>query len=239
MRPQAAELHTEPAHKEEHMIISRWRGFEIDSSEGYFDVRENLNSEEQGLEILYQLLANPLLMNKIGFALAAKKEATLRSPEEVVLHFDYSRIDEKVRNQVMEAARDIKPRLKSLAREIFMIGRRLNEAKAVLPHGEWQSWLQEEFNLSVRSAQNFMAVDNRLSGKNANFAFLDPSALYLLAAPSTPGPISGISPPIDVTADVVACVPGSRRNSAGIMPGPTTCRIWLMSRMRRSFSIVV
>jgi hypothetical protein len=119
-------------------------------------------------------------------ALATQREATLLSPEEVELFFDYSRIDEKARSQVMEAARDIKPRLKSLAREIFTIGRHLNAAKALLPHGEWQSWLQDEFNLSVRSAQNFMAVDNRLSGKNANFAFLDPSALYLLAAASTP-----------------------------------------------------
>lgn len=119
-------------------------------------------------------------------ALATQREATLLSPEEVGLFFDYSRIDEKARGRVMDAARDIKPRLKSLAREIFTIGRHLNTAKSLMPHGEWQNWLQEEFNLSARSAQNFMAVDNRLSGKNAKFAFLDPSALYLLAAPSTP-----------------------------------------------------
>lgn len=119
-------------------------------------------------------------------ALATQREATLLSPEEVELFFDYSRLDEKARDRVMDAARDIKPRLKSLAHEIFTIGRQLNAAKSLMPHGEWQNWLQEEFNLSVRSAQNFMAVDNRLSGKNAKFAFLDPSALYLLAAPSTP-----------------------------------------------------
>ena len=36
------------------------------------------------------------------------------------------------------------------------IGRRLEEAKAMLPHGEWGAWLKKELDFSQSTAQNFM-----------------------------------------------------------------------------------
>lgn len=38
------------------------------------------------------------------------------------------------------------------------IGRRLKEAKSMLPHGEWGRWLQEEVEFSQSSANNFMRI---------------------------------------------------------------------------------
>ena len=38
------------------------------------------------------------------------------------------------------------------------IGRRLEEAKAMIPHGAWGEWLKRELNYSQSSAQNFMRV---------------------------------------------------------------------------------
>lgn len=38
------------------------------------------------------------------------------------------------------------------------IGRRLVEAKALLPHGEWGDWLREQVDFSQRTANNFMRV---------------------------------------------------------------------------------
>jgi len=38
------------------------------------------------------------------------------------------------------------------------IGRRLEEAKAMLPHGEWGAWLKRELDYSQSTAQNFMRV---------------------------------------------------------------------------------
>ena len=38
------------------------------------------------------------------------------------------------------------------------IGRRLCEAKAMLPHGEWGTWLKEEVDFSQSSANNFMRI---------------------------------------------------------------------------------
>lgn len=38
------------------------------------------------------------------------------------------------------------------------IGRRLEEAKAMLPHGEWGAWLKRELDYSQSTAQNFMRI---------------------------------------------------------------------------------
>lgn len=119
-------------------------------------------------------------------ALTTQREVTLSSPDEEVLRFDYNRIAEKHRKQVIEAARDIKPRLKRAATDIFAVGQRLNQIKNLLPHGDWLDWIQEEFDLSERLVRNFMSVDRRLGSKSAKFADLPPSSLYLLASPSTP-----------------------------------------------------
>ena len=41
---------------------------------------------------------------------------------------------------------------------IIEIGRRLEEAKSLLPHGEWGRWLGEEVNFSQSTANNFMKL---------------------------------------------------------------------------------
>jgi hypothetical protein len=57
-----------------------------------------------------------------------------------------------------------------------------------LEHGEWQAWLAENFDLSLRTAQNYCAAAEyvaRAKGKSAtvaDFANLSPSVLYHLAA---------------------------------------------------------
>ena len=74
------------------------------------------------------------------------------------------------------------------------IGRRLEEAKAMLPHGEWGAWLKNELDYSQSTAQNFMKVfreygDNQQSmfggaPKSQTFGNLTYSkALRLLAIP--------------------------------------------------------
>ena len=74
------------------------------------------------------------------------------------------------------------------------IGRRLEEAKAMLPHGEWGAWLKRELDYSQSTAQNFMRVfreygDSQQSlfggtAKSQTFGNLTYSkALRLLAIP--------------------------------------------------------
>lgn len=73
--------------------------------------------------------------------------------------------------------------------DVVEIGRRLTDAKRRLRHGTFLVWIAAEFGWSERTAENFMRVYD-LQGRFANFADLDVpiSALYLLAAPSTPEP---------------------------------------------------
>ena len=42
-------------------------------------------------------------------------------------------------------------------------GKRLIAIKKKLPHGEWQNWLKDNFNLSYRSAAQFMQIAERFS----------------------------------------------------------------------------
>jgi hypothetical protein len=100
--------------------------------------------------------------------------------------FDYGELDSETRIVVQQKTGEIKERLKRTASDIIEVGERLNDIKARLGHGRFAPWLNSEFNWSVRTAQNFMAVADAF--KNANFAYLDlaPSALQALAAPSVP-----------------------------------------------------
>lgn len=102
------------------------------------------------------------------------------------LRYNYSEISAEHRETVREAAIDIRQRTKRASEDIVAIGRKLCEVKELLPHGQFTDWVTEEFDLSIRTAQNLMAVANRFEGKNATVAFLGTSVLYLLAAPSTP-----------------------------------------------------
>ena len=68
---------------------------------------------------------------------------------------------------------------------IIEIGKRLNEAKAQLSHGEWLPWLREKVGISERSAQDFMRLAREYS-KSAEIADLGASkALALLALPAS------------------------------------------------------
>lgn len=44
------------------------------------------------------------------------------------------------------------------------IGKRLKEVKAMLPHGTWGTWLQDNVDYSERTAQNLMALHDTYSG---------------------------------------------------------------------------
>jgi hypothetical protein len=47
-------------------------------------------------------------------------------------------------------------------------------------------WIEAEFEMAERTARNFMNVAERYASKSATVADLAPTALYELAAPSTP-----------------------------------------------------
>ena len=72
-------------------------------------------------------------------------------------------------NVPMAAQRDIRTvtaEIRSLHRQAqcmvlgyaIEIGRKLKEAKTLLPYGQWGQWLREEVEFSQSTAQNFMKI---------------------------------------------------------------------------------
>lgn len=70
-------------------------------------------------------------------------------------------------------------------RSAIEIGKKLNEAKALVAHGEWGDWLQENVNYSQSTANNFMRVADEYG---SNFQALEnlsyTQAVALLAVPA-------------------------------------------------------
>jgi hypothetical protein len=102
--------------------------------------------------------------------------------------FDYTSLDAETSQFLQQQTSEIRVLMKRTVQGIFEIGQKLIEVKKRLGYGRFGSWLQAEFNWDERTARRFMSVASRFGGKldklsEINFA---PSALYLLAAPSTP-----------------------------------------------------
>ena len=99
--------------------------------------------------------------------------------------FDYASLDAGISQFVREQTGEIKGLMKRTAQGIVEIGQKLIEVKAKLGHGRFGDWLEAEFDWSTDTAQRFMRVAQVFAGK-PQFAVIAPSALYELAAPSTP-----------------------------------------------------
>lgn len=103
--------------------------------------------------------------------------------------FDYSRLDSRIASAARESAASIRKLNECAKMAVVEIGKHLIEMKEVLGHGNFLPWIESEFRWSERAARNFMQVAEAF--KSAKFADLaiDTSALYVLAAPSTPEPV--------------------------------------------------
>lgn len=100
--------------------------------------------------------------------------------------FDYGNLDNETKLAVEQHASEIKSLIRQTAQDIVSIGQKLIDVKEKLKHGNFRNWLKAEFNWSMSSATKFMQVSEQF--KDVNFADLNfsTSALYILAAPSTP-----------------------------------------------------
>lgn len=64
------------------------------------------------------------------------------------------------------------------------IGKRLCEAKAVVPHGEWGNWLEEKVQFSQSTAQNYMKMYERFGSEQVSL-FSDPKSEAIMNLPYT------------------------------------------------------
>ena len=108
------------------------------------------------------------------------------SPTQSEVGFDYSVLDSEARSVVLERTTEIKSLMRRTVQDIFEIGQKLLEVKVQLGHGHFGNWLGAEFDWDERSARRFMSVAVAFKSDNLSDLSIAPSALYLLAAPSTP-----------------------------------------------------
>ena len=56
---------------------------------------------------------------------------------------------------------EMKMYLHIVNQSIIEVGKRLIQAKELVPHGDWQNWLQDNFSLTDRTARRFMQISER------------------------------------------------------------------------------
>lgn len=85
---------------------------------------------------------------------------------------------------IEELTNEIQLYLGKIGQNIIEIGKRLVLAKAKLPHGKWQNWLSDNFNLTDRTARNFMAVAERFGKTEIDFRFQSTQLIAMLSLPA-------------------------------------------------------
>jgi hypothetical protein len=70
--------------------------------------------------------------------------------------------------------------------DLIALGKIIREGKNACDHGLFQKWVRTEFGITPKTAQKYMQVADRLSGKSELNSLLDQNSLYSLSAPSTP-----------------------------------------------------
>jgi len=108
------------------------------------------------------------------------------TPGSSVQRFDYTILDAQTYQFVKTQTGEIRALMKLSFESIIQIGQKLKLVKQQLGHGHFRAWLESEFNWGAWTASKFMQVADRFEGTNFSGLDIAPSALYELAAPSTP-----------------------------------------------------
>ena len=88
--------------------------------------------------------------------------------------------------ELADLAVRVRGRLQQTALGVIQIGADLTRAKDLLGHGHFGRWLDSEFGLGRRSAEQFMAAARRFGSKSEIVAHLPAGAVLELSAPSVP-----------------------------------------------------
>ncbi|XWK91102.1 MAG: DUF3102 domain-containing protein [Phormidium sp.] len=99
--------------------------------------------------------------------------------------FDYTMLDAETSLFIQKQTGEIRALMKRTAQDIIEIGQKLILVKEKLAHGRFLDWIAAEFEWSYPTAARFMQVANSFR-KTYQIDKFAASALYVLAAPSTP-----------------------------------------------------
>lgn len=101
------------------------------------------------------------------------------------LRYDYSLMDDAVRDRARDAAVTIRRRQRNIVMHMIEIGDELITVKRLLPR-EFTKWLEIEFAMSISSANEFMNVSRRFGEFSTIIVEMGATVVRMLAAPSVP-----------------------------------------------------
>ena len=105
---------------------------------------------------------------------------------DIITPFAYGDLPAPIAAELQAVTSRIKDRLIRQVTDIIETGRDLIEVKSKLDHGQFQSWLNLSFNMTVRTAQKYMQAAEWMADKSELSSHLTPNTIYLLSAPTTP-----------------------------------------------------
>ncbi|ESZ11471.1 hypothetical protein X735_25810 [Mesorhizobium sp. L2C085B000] len=100
--------------------------------------------------------------------------------------FDYAALPADQAAIARAAAEFIGNTQRRWSTDILEIGGRLTEVKASLGHGHFTAWVESEFTMSLRTAQNYMLAAATLGSKCETVSFLPTSTLLEMAKAAEP-----------------------------------------------------
>lgn len=107
-------------------------------------------------------------------------------PNTFISSFNYQSLDSETSQFVQFQTGKIRGLWRQSVHNIIEIGQGLIAVKARLGHGNFENWLTAEFDWGLWTARKFMQVAEQFKSVNFTETSIDASALYILAAPSTP-----------------------------------------------------
>lgn len=99
--------------------------------------------------------------------------------------FDYNTLNDVTRTVVQQKASEIRSLVRRTSQNIIETGLKLTEVKQHLGHGHFRNWIKSEFDWSVPTVNRFMQASEQFKCLNLTHLNVSPSALYILASPST------------------------------------------------------
>ena len=103
-----------------------------------------------------------------------------------IVKFTYTDLPAPAAAEIEAATTRIKDRLIRQVTDIIETGRDLQEVKGKLEHGQFEPWLNTEFNMTTRTAQKYMRAAEYFVDKRELSSHLTPNTIYLLSAKNTP-----------------------------------------------------
>jgi Protein of unknown function (DUF3102) len=123
---------------------------------------------------------------------AGAKRVSPPNSQPPVVSFDYTQINGAVADNARACAARIQTLFRGQQTASIGIGKELLAIKEELGHGNFVRWIEAEFDLTERTAENYMRAAAMFGDKSEIVSVLRSTTLYRLSAKSAPGTVVNV-----------------------------------------------